>query len=109
MVLIIIVFQTCITVACTCIFVLHCIAWPYDEMNARANKIEAVYLSALMILAYVQSFESNNIRNIISISILLPTYGIGAIFFIVKALKFIKCSKGKHRGEAEPERLEESE
>ena len=83
-------FQTCITIACSCIFALHCIAWPYNEVNRWANEIEAVYLFALMMLANVQSIESDNIRHTVSILVLLLTYVFGVLFFFVKAVRFFR-------------------
>ena len=59
-------------------------------MNRWANEIEAVYLFALMMLANVQSIESDNIRHTVSILVLLLTYVFGVVFFFVKAVRFFR-------------------
>ena len=55
-----------------------------------ANEIEAVYLFALVIVAKVQFIKSNITRHILSIIILMPTYGFGATSFVVKAIRFFR-------------------
>jgi len=91
--------QISITVACSCIFAFHCIAWPYNDMKRWANEIEAVYLFALMILANVQAIENINTRHTLSIIILMLTYGFGGIFFAVKAIRFFRIFMRKKRNQ----------
>ena len=92
-------FQVYITVACSCIFALHCIAWPYDNMKRWANEIEAVYLFALVILANVQSIEGSSTRHTISVVIIILTYGFAAVFFLLKAIRFFRMFFLKRRNE----------
>ena len=79
-----------ITIACILIFGLHCMAWPYSKKNRLANRIETVYLLALVILANVQSVRDKNTRHLVSILILALTYGFGTIYFITKAVRFFR-------------------
>ena len=74
-------------------------AWPYNKKNRMANRIEAVYLLALVLLANVQSIKDELSRSAVSIVILGLTYTFGLFYFIKKAVDFLRkwCKK---RGQA---------
>ena len=79
-------------------------AWPYDEKkNHWANRIEAVYLLALVLLANVQSIEDELSRSAVSVVIIILTYTFGLFYFIKKAVHFLRRWNVKRKEGNKPE------
>eukprot|EP00794_Sanderia_malayensis_P019851 gene19851-21793_t len=89
--------QIVLTVACSLIFAVHCLAWPYSKKNRWANRIEAMYLLCLVILANLQSVNNASYRHGFSALILVITYVFALILFLTKAVRFLQKWNKKRR------------
>ena len=80
-------FQVTLSIASVFTFALHCMAWPYNNKNRLANGMEAMYLFSFVMLANIQRISDKQIRQAISVVILMLTYGFALVFFISKLVQ----------------------
>ncbi len=97
--------QLILTIACSFIFALHCLAWPYSKKNAWANRIESLYLLALVVLANIQSLQNQSYRHGVSVVILIVTYSFALLLFLYKALRFLRKWNRKRRQRAQEQQM----